>query len=176
MAPIDPNNTPRFWLDYSDGLHNHSQMWRCADNTQFEELMIVVNAFWNAIDSSFYEITILGARVALRLSDISSPIAWTGSNTFGTGAITPFNSPRELRWEGRDAGGAKVSWSAYGFSGGGPGTYRFLAGEVAALDDGTSQIQGGIDDGIIVTAAGLAPILKTYINFNFNSYWERKQR
>lgn len=176
MAPVAPSNTPRFWLDYNDGANDHSQMWRCADESQFAALMVIVDGFWTDLTSSLYEITVLGARVADQGSDVSNPIAWTGASTYGSGAITPVSRPVELRFEGRDTLGRRVSWSVYGWKGGVAGNFRFSLGEFASLDNAVAALNGGVDDGIVVTIQGQLPIIKNYINIQNNSYWETKAR
>jgi len=176
MAAVNPNNTPRLWVDYSDGVHDHSLMLRCADESQFAALMVIADGFLNAISANCYTLTIIGARTADQGTNVSNAITWTGSSTYGSGILLAPHAPFEMRWVGRDTLGHIVTWSLFGVNFNPPGNFRFLPGDDADIAASISVLEDAVDDGILVTVAGQLPVIKQYVNCQYNSYWENQQR
>jgi hypothetical protein len=176
MAALPPENTRRIWVEYFDGVNNHEVMLRGDTDTTVGELMEVAHDFFTALEPKLYVITIIGVRYAETGSTISNPEVWTGDPSYGTGAMPAINAPREIAFEGRSPDGRLVSYSMFGSSVSTPADYRFSLGEDADLDNARNVLSVAHAAGILCTISGSSAILKTYINFNFNSYWEREAR
>ena len=176
MAPLPPENTRRFWLQYHDGVNSHELMVRGDTDTTPADIIVVLDEFLTELDPVLYEITIEGARYADASETVSNPVTWDGAATYGSGFQPVVNGPREIAFEFRSTDGRKGSVSVYGYNGSTPADYRFGSGEVAALDDARDTLSGAHADGTLCTISGLRGIFKTYINVNYNSYWERRAR
>lgn len=176
MAGLPVNNTNRFLWTYFDGVNSHVQMWRYPEAVDVEAVKLVVEDFWTALIPVLNLITFQSCSLVAINTAVSLPTAWTGSATYGDGALSLQNSPRELRWEGYSVGGRKVSWAVYGADVSVPATYRFQADEVASLDDATAILRAAMAGGTICAIDGLPANVKSYINFNFNSFWETARR
>lgn len=176
MAPLAPSNTRRWWFEYSDGVNNHELMFRGGTDTTTGDMISLFSDFMTAIDSALYLTTVLGGRFADVGENISNPFTYDGPPDFGTGEMPVVRAPLEISFEGRSTDGRKVSYSVYGMLGTPSSTYRYLNGEYPALDAGLAELAGASASGTLKTISGLRPIFKTYINLNYNSYWERRAR
>lgn len=177
MAPLPQNNTGRVWLDYTDGIHQHTLMWRFAAATSnAAEVMTFMAQFLAAIAPSTCLLTIVAVRAAAPGSDVSVPIAWTGAATYGAGAQTAVNTPIEIRYEGRSVGGRRGSAHLYGYDAGVPGTYRIAITPASVVDNALVVLQAATATGAMVAIDNGAMNWKTYVNIQYNSYWETKQR
>jgi len=177
MAPLPPNSTDRFFLDYSDGVNSHTISWRWQLISQtISDAMDACHAFLLAIEPKLYLITVLGARVQLQGESVSVPTGWTGDTTYGSGAMPAVNAPRELRFQGRSGSGRRVSVSVYGGNFSTPATYRIVAGADADFDAGIAQLILAADIGSWIAIDGLGPLVYTFVSVNFNSYWEEQAR
>jgi len=176
MAPFSPLNTPRLWVDYNDGVHDHSLMIRFLLAAGASAAMGVAHNLFQALDGSLYTISILGARMAFADSPVSNPVTWSGDATYGTGALPPAGAPKELCFVGRTANGVMAKWFVYGSSAAVPDSYRFFPGDVGNLDAGVAAIRAGVTGGIVIAIDGAAPSVYPYINVQFNSYWESQAR
>jgi hypothetical protein len=176
MAPYPPQTTARLWVDYSDGLHNHSAMFRFATIAGTGNAMDGADEFLTALSPDLVTITILGARAAAEGSVISVPLIWTGAAVYGSGAQTGVNEPKELCFVGRTGLGTMAKWFMYGSKAGIPNSYRYFPGELASLDAGVAALRGRVTDGTWVAIDTQPPSVYPYINIQWNSYWESQQR
>jgi len=176
MAALPPESTQRFWVAYYDGLHNHELMLRGRTDTTTGDFITIVQNLFEALDTVLYATTLTGYRHAESGDTFSNPVTLSGVVTFGTGVMPGANAPRELAFEGRSNDSRLVSYSVYGFAGATPNTYRYQAEDNAALSDARDILEGAHASGLLGTISGLRAFMKGYINFNFNSYYEEKQR
>lgn len=176
MTAINPNNTVRFYLDYSDGINGHTLIARLIAPATAASAASRVNDFLTDLAPALNQISIVGARLSAAGSNVSNPVAWTYASTYGTGTLTGDNAPRELRFQGRSTDGRRCSVSVYGTKIATPVDYRVQAGENAAIDAAITRLTTASAFGVFATISGLVPIWKTYCSFNFNSYWEQEAR
>jgi len=176
MAPVNPNNTQRWWFEYFDGVNNHELMLRGDTDATTGDMISVFSDFITALDPVLHEITVIGGRYADQGSNISNPFTYDGAPTSGTGELSEALAPREISYEGRSNDGRIVSYSMFGLLGTTSGNFRYAAGENAALDAARAVLVAAANAGVLVTISGGKPIFKTYINLNYNSYWERQAR
>jgi hypothetical protein len=151
-------------------------MVRFDGGPTIEEVMAEVHNFWTALDPDLYLITIQGCRYAGEGSDISSPILWTGDATYGTGTMPAVRAPLQVCWLGRDSQGRRYRNFVFGLEFTVPDNYRSpaITGNIAA--NGLESLISSQALGVFLTIAGLAPTMYTYVDVNYNSYWERKVR
>lgn len=176
MAAISPLNTPRLWVDYNDGNHDHSIMVRFVLASGVGAAMTVVHNLFTGLSGALYAITILGARMSFADSPVSFPVVWSGDPSYGTGVQPAPSAPLELCYVGRTLNGVMGKWFVYGCSLGVPDEFRFFPGDNAALDSGRGAISDGVAGGTVVAIDGAQPNVYPYINIQFNSYWESQAR
>lgn len=176
MAPLPPESTARAWLDYSDGINEHSIVMRLGPTATLVNINASFDALFTALATILYTVTIIGLRVASDNSNVTNPATWTGDATYGTGTLEAANAPRELRFLGRSADGRQGSASVYGYSGTTPGIYRLNAAAVAPVEDAIAVLDAGYAQDLWLSISTQRLIWKQYASFNFNSYWEREAR
>jgi hypothetical protein len=130
----------------------------------------------DAIAASTCLLTIQGARASASGSNISLPVEWTGSATFGTGAQVEVNRPIEVRFEGRGPTGRRANWSVYGWDGGVPGHFRIPLDEAVAVAEAYAVLADAATGGTLLCIDGFVPVIYPYANIQYNSYWETKCR
>lgn len=176
MAPLPPESTARFYLDYSDGINQHTLVARAGATAGSIEANFYFDALLAALDTILYTITIVGLRVSSDNSNVTNPMVWTGPASYGSGTMTGENAPRELRFLGRSADGRRVSASVYGYQGTTPAIYRLLASGVTPIADAITALEDAGTGATFLTISTQVPVWKPYASFNFNSYWEAEQR
>lgn len=177
MAPLPENSTARLWVDYNDGVNDHSLQVRFdAPDTTLGIAMTHADNFLTAIAGDLYEITVNGARFAAAGSNISLPATWTGGAVYGSDPMPVLLAPRETRWVGRTQNGRRVSFSIYGGKYVSPDTFRIISSGSNLPNLGVIAINAASDDGAFVAIDGFRPTMKNYVDVNFNSYWEAEAR
>lgn len=177
MAPLPENGTERFWLDYTDGINDHSLLVRFNGATAtVNQVMGSVDDFMLALSPELYQISVNGARVSAAGSNISVPVVWTGGVTYGNFAMPNELSPRQLCFLGRDGTGRRVRWFMFGWDAAPPDPFRIGITPATAFDNAIQAILGGQTNEIWLTIAGNVPTLYTYVDINYNSYYEAKAR
>lgn len=176
MAPLPPESTARFWVDYNDGNNDHSLLMRYAPSAGLSAIQAVAGQFLTALSPVLYLITILGARAANSGSVITVPEAWEGDATYGTGAQPPVAAPLELCFVGRTALGRMAKWFMYGFRNGLPASYRFFPSDDSNLDAAVTILRNAALTGKLLAIDGGVPGVYPYINIQWNSYWESQAR
>jgi hypothetical protein len=176
MAPLPASNTPRFWLDYSDGVNDHSLLFRYAASAGLATTMTFVNQFLENLATDLYLLTIIGARAAASGSNISSPVDWTGASTYGTGAMPAVSAPVEIDYVGRTTLGHMAKWFVYGWSAGVPAAYRFPVVDLTSLANTFLVLRAAVAAGTVIAIDGEKPSVYPYVNIQNNSYWETQAR
>lgn len=176
MAALDPANTGRFWLDYTDGHNEHTLMVRYGESATLADVMFSIDLFLTDLSTHLYVLTITGARYSGEGSHVSSPVVWTGAAAYGSGAMPLAFRPKQWCWLGRTTGGRRARWFLFGVSTNVPDNYRELSGSGNAAQDGTTGILAGQALGVFIAIDKLTPQLANYADVNFNNYWERRSR
>lgn len=173
---LPSNNTNRLVLKYFDGIHNHNLLMRFPEAISDAAVLAVMHDFLTAAAESLYLLTIVSVTEYTINTNVGFPVVWTGDATYGTGAQPAVNAPRQLRWEGYSFGGHKVSFSLWGGDFSTPATYRLQAGDNADFAAARQVLFDAMGAGTICAIDGDPANMKTYVNVNFNSFWERKAR
>ena len=177
MAALPETNTARVWVNYSDGIWEHSAMLRFDQNSAAPGDALQVLADWfTEMDSLLALITIVSAERAVSGSNVRNPVTWPGAATYGTGAAQEANAPRQLMFEGRDTAGHPWRLSLFGYDEAQPPNYRIQNAASAPVAAAYAALANGAGIGALVTIANIAPVFKSYISFNYNNHYEVKQR
>jgi len=174
---LPENNTARVWVDYSDGINQHSIQGRyTAGTSSAPGVLAVFASFLAEIDAKLYAISIIGARQAAANSNVTNPISWPGDAGYGTGAMPAVNAPRQVMWEGKDAFGHRWRLSMFGCNFSTPDTYRLNQGDVTEFDAGRAELGTALANGTMCSIAIHNVLLKLFMSVNFNNHFEAKAR
>lgn len=177
------NGTARLFLDYTTGRHEHTVMVRYnqsqpdAQNVAISRLLDFLNAISADLVQTWATVRL---RYAAQFSDVTLPVAMPTElqNFVGTGnpALPENQEPRQFNWTGRSPiNGTLARVGLYGCDPDTPATFRLGPGEtllaaaatIAVLNTGTTAFVGILND---------KPVWRSYVNVNYNSYWETAVR
>lgn len=177
MAPLPDNNTDCFWLDYTDGQNSHSLQVRYNSAVAtVANVMSLVHNFLVQLSSELYTLTVQGARVRAKNSNVSSPVVWSGDVTYGSFAMPANLAPREICFLGRSGDGRRVRWFLFGWNGPTPSPFRVGITPETAFDGALQVLITAQEFETFLTISGQSPTLYTYVDVNYNSYYEEKTR
>lgn len=174
MAPLPPNSTKRYWLDYSTDNGSHSMLCRVADGVLDSEAADSIDAFLTAIVGTICEITITAFRVAQLGSNISTLLTWPHAATYGAVPQALINAPSFFDFVGRTHLGRRARVFLYACSSVSQADYRYQPGEDADLDAARAVLVAAADTFLAID--GEHPVWHPYINTGLNSYYQRKAR
>jgi len=190
FPPLPPNNSPRYFFDYTTGNTDFSQVHTCAWRT-VDEGINAVNvqlkflAFLNAIGAANLRDgwAVTGLRYQEAGSIFTVPVALdSGLAAFegtGTPAEVAYLEALEWVWSARSpVSGRKVDFSLYGLTVDVSSTFRYTPGdaEYPLFVSNTIGVLVSAPLGTPVTIDMQVPTWYNYINVQWNSYWERKLR
>lgn len=172
MAPLPPEGTPRFRVNYDvDGVQHSFQVRSHASPSA---VAVLLDTLFTALDGALFEMTIGVMEFAADNSNIFLPVSntFTG-NTYGSGTPTIEKRPWFYGFQGRGATGRKWHLDVFGAISLGT-NYRWEPGEYTIIDDAVAALQTfGAD---LVDIADAQVTVYTYVNAGANSYWQRRQR
>lgn len=185
MAPLPQNNTARIFYDYITGNSATSREHTVAFRTNGEEenpatlmdgLFLAMLTGWgaNQFRSGW---KVLRARFQSAGAAFSTPYQPTAallafSGTGNDVAYSPSWEAIEDTIQGRSpSSGRRVDFSIYRANGPVDGTFRY--GMPGGVQTALGQM---VTAGLGVVIDNSRPIWYTYVNQNFNSYWERALR
>lgn len=186
MAALPQNSTGRFLFDYITGGAPTSQEHTCAvrvtpdaDASQPQaDFLALLTAMGTARFATGWRVLRVRYQAAGTNFSVPLTLATALASFAGTGGtISPPNEAIESTYQGRSfVTGRRVDLSLYGVVGFALTTqYRltaaeapWLTGAVAAINAATTYSYRAID--------GTVPTWYVYLNWNYNSYWERRLR
>lgn len=190
MAPLPDSNTGRVWVDYNTGggatAQNHTVMIRYSPalgGTFAEALVELCTALVTPGSAEYFTgWAFTGARHAAPGSEISFPITIPApflafSGTGGTPATRQEQS-REVKFVGRSASqGRRNNFSVYGVASGNFTDEDFRVNAIESnYPDTVLSVINEAEAGSWVAIDGSFTVWYPYMNWQFNSYWERKLR
>lgn len=174
MAPLPPESTARYFLDYSVNAHTHTMEVRASGAHSPASFGSAMTNLLGAIVSLLLPITVLDVRFAASGSTVSNiVVSGIEGAVFGTGTGTVDDVPKELNFVGRSTGGRRVRLGIFGYKGV-VSTYRLTNAESSAILNATTILNG--TSPYFFAIDGLVGVWKPYANILFNSYWQRKVR
>jgi hypothetical protein len=121
----------------------------------------------------------LRARAQGAGSSVSVPAELGALSTFvgtASGGLAQVDEPREYRWVGRSIGGRRVSVSLYGITIATPADYRYEGASGPPSLAGVRDALVASAPGVFVAIDDTNPLWYSYVNVNYNSYWEQEAR
>lgn len=175
MPPISPDNTQRFWVDYTTCGYSHTVMMRAGSTVEASDAGATMAALFAALTSQFRLQTITGFRSAAPGSNISVPEIWPGDATYGSGAGTAYETAQFLDFVGRGPTGHRVRVALFGCIGvSAGGDYRITPSEVSVIGDALDVL---VSDGdMFLDVDYQVPVWHQYANSGGNAYWRNKVR
>jgi hypothetical protein len=172
MAPLPPNGTPRFRVNYTNVSRQHTLEIRSGSSPS--AIGTFVDDLFTALVPILYPTVIDNVVFAASGSNVFNAVT-TGieGNTYGGGSPFQQNAAWFISFIGRTSGGRRARMYVFGVTMLAV-DYRYVAGEQVAVDAAISVINAfgsnlqGID--------GLVPIWKSYANGGVNSYWQKHLR
>jgi hypothetical protein len=171
MAPINPNNTPRFKFNYTQNGFEHS--FQIRSHASPATVGTLVDGFLTALFPAITLLTLGVCEFAASASDIFLPVTMgQEGEVYGSG----FNVNPIANWfygfQGRSAGGRKWHLDIYGATTLGT-DFRLLPGENTDVDAAVAFLQAstgivGIDDDAVT--------VYSYVNCGVNAHWQRAVR
>lgn len=174
MAPLNPNNTPRFRFHYSSMGHTHTMELR--SHLSPAAIGALFNGLLVAAGTLIYQTTLDLVEFAPSGSDIFNPVTtgFEGTVYAGagvSGAVTPTSF--FVSFIGRSTGGRRARIFLYGVTTTAT-DYRFLPGENAQVDAAINVLQGSGND--LRAIDDITPIWKDYANAGVSAHWQKALR
>lgn len=174
LPALPEDNTKRYFLDYSHAGVNHTLVVRTNNSVSDAAVISQIDAFLTDMAPMLQTIDVVGLRVAVQGSNVTNPISWTGSPTFGAAAALAVSRPNFLSFTGRGTDGRKVRITVFGRNQSPTDNYRVTNAENAAVGDALAQL--AFVTGIFTTISGSQPVWNQYANAGSNAYWQREVR
>jgi len=177
MAPLDPTNTARVYLDYSTCGENHTAMLRYSALGSISDCFDIWQTMLGAMNTFLHEIVIIGARASAVGSNITNPVTWTGDDTYGGDPGPHYATAQYVDFIGRTVTGRRVRSAFFGASAYFDGTtddFRYQAADFPFVVTCVTALES--DPGNAVGIDGLVPVWHLYGNGGVNAYWRNKIR
>lgn len=172
MAPLNPNNTPRFKVAYNGGLNDHT--FEVRSHLSPAAIAVDIDNFLSALAPRMHLITVNTVSFAASGSNIFNPVT-TGleGQTYSSGTPITQEAPNYIDFIGRSSGGRRVRITLFGVSGLGS-DFRWAAGEDSAVDAAIAVLVAAGND--LRAIDDLTPLWKPYANAGVNAYWQKATR
>ena len=175
MPPTAPDNTPRYFVDYTVCGFQHTLMCRVDSTVVAADVGATIDALFTAFDSSIFATTIDDFRFADAGSGVSNPVTWPGASGYGSGAGEPANTADYYDMIGRGPTGKRVRVAIFGatittFG----GDYRISGAENALVASAIAVLTSDVQ--MFLDIEFNNPVWKNYINIGTNAYWRNKVR
>lgn len=176
MAPLNPNVTARWYLDYRTAFGRHTMEFRTPNAADTTSQVAAITAFINALKPVCYDETVFDRlRRSAVGSNLSFAVPWTSiaGTHVGTQPLAE-NGPRFISWVGRGPTGRRVRITLFGTFYGQSNNYRL---ERTATDEAFIALDLlRAADSPFVAIDGGKPVWNDYVNVGYNAYFQRKQR
>ena len=175
MAPLPPNSTKRYYLDYDVASKQHTLIARCDSAVTAAQASTYFDNFLSALSPVLFQWTVLGMRVSAAGSNISVPASFTGTGLYGTGTGTPADSGGYASWVGRSGAGVRGRVTVFGSTVTATGgNWRAAPGENTTLDAALVELRAPVDFWWAVDALKIN--FNSYTNNGYNAYWRNHTR
>jgi hypothetical protein len=172
MAPLPPNNTPRFKIHYTNSSVQHTMQVRwggspSALSAAFTGILGGLTSLYAASVVDLVEFAAAGSNIFNSVVSGLEAFAW------GSGPGNPLTASQYINFIGRSTGGRRVRLAIFGTTTE-ANDFRFGVGESVAIDNTVAVLN---DPGQPFQAIdGLHPIWKGYANAGQNAYWQKELR
>ena len=174
MAPLPPDGTDRFYLDYECGDREHTLLCRFTGGASPASFGTFMDTFLTGIEGLLYTVTVLGVRFGATGSGVTLPVvSGIEGNTYGASSPVPQGVPNYLRFQGRSAGGRKCSFDVFTINLS-DANFRITSAENGAIGTAVGQLNAATN--LFVGIDGDGVTWKPYVNVKASSYWTRAIR
>ncbi len=173
MAPLNPNNTPRFRAFYTTIGLQHSVQVRSAGSPF--AIGVFLGSYFAAFAATAATIVVDFVDWAPAGSDIFNPVTVGIEGNSYTGGTVLDQACRAWAYTflGRTSGGRRVRMAQFGalFLG---ADYRIAPAESSPIDNVINILQGA--GGLLLGIDGLTPLWKDYADVQVNDHWVKNVR
>jgi hypothetical protein len=174
VTALNPNNTRRYFLNYSTSAAAHTMMLRTTTAVNAFSASFIFNDIFTAWASDLSLVTVNSMEMAEKGTNVRNPVLYSGAATFGAAAEVGNLAPRQICFLGRSTDGRRARLFLFGYKGATPTDWRFTVADHAAV--GTVYNLLNSNPGVFLSISELATVKYNYADVNFNSYWERELR
>lgn len=175
MAPLPPESTRRWFLNYTTCGFQHTLEMRSADTVDETQASTALDAFLSALSSLLRAVTINSLATAAQGSTITVPAAWGGASSYGSGGGSRFETANMIDFVGRTIEGRRSRAGVFGcVVASDNGDYRAQATEETAIADALTALLA--DAECFLAIDGNVPFWNQYANLGPNAYWRNKVR
>lgn len=179
MAPLPPNSTGVYFVDYATNGIQHTLQVRYSPTAGIDGAAGYAELFINALASVRHnDWSIIGARVRPAGSNITLPALPPSLEGAGTGtSLAPFYNPRFVSFIGRGVvDGRRVRVNVFGLAVPQDDDYRLTGPLGSPWSTAIAVLEAASAAGSFITIGGSDVEWYDYVNIGFNSYWERQAR
>lgn len=174
MAPLPPENTPRYKVIYQQGPYQHSFEVRCSPSVTPAQFGPWLGTFLTDIGPALFTLTVTEVLYAGDNQTFFNPVNLGLTQTeFGGGAVSVESAPKYLDFVGRSTGGRRTRLALFGYQG--PvSDWRVLSNEDVHVMAAVLDLNSDPDIGLAIDQ--IKAIWKPYANMGYNSHWQRSLR
>jgi hypothetical protein len=174
LTDLSPQNTERWYLDYTVGGIQHTLIMRTAIPYSDANASTAMAGLLTAMSTLLNQLTVVGLRKSVQGSNVTNAATWSGASTYGTGTLPNNSRARFLSFVGRDSLGYRVRATVFGAAGTLDDNYRMTRAESTLVAASLDYLAARTND--FVTLAFNHPTWKQYANAGYNAYWQRQVR
>jgi hypothetical protein len=174
MAPLPPNSTRRYFLNYTVGGLQHTLQMRTVEAVTDAGAAFALDQFMDILSPALFLVTINNLERANLGSNIRNVIPWTGNLTYGIAPQDDHDRPNFISFVGRSPGGRRVRATVFGWNGPDDANYRYVQGENVQVDNAYAHLN--LASGTWIAVDGQEALFHLYGNYGFNAYWQRAVR
>lgn len=174
MAPLPPESTARYFVDYIQGTVEHTLMVRVGPSVALSEFDPVMMNVFSTLAPLVVTTLISGVRYAAIGQPFSNPVpSELAGDYFGTGAPTPEQMASYIDFVGRSPTGRRARLTFFGVDAGLSG-FRYTPQEHAAIGTLVNTFNDALN--IFLAIDGSKPTFKNYGNTGIHAYWTKELR
>ena len=167
MAPLNPNNTPRLFVNYTVGGEDHTQMVRYLPSGSQSAAVDTLVEMWAFLDASLYLCTITSLQYSIAGSNVRIPLVWPGDPSYGSGAPSAGQEMKFFSVVGKDNSGRRVRLEQFGIIQAVPSTWRLLIGVNSDMDDWFGHVRAAYAATTFCTIGEDNAYFNAYYNFKY---------
>lgn len=180
LPALPANSTPRLFVDYNDTYNDHVLIFRYEATFVPEDLDAWVSAFLGSLEPALVDgWSVTGCRFQEAGSIVSLPVTMPLTNAFVASSsqiLDAKEAPRQTKFVGRGQfTGRRNSVGIFGLVYVTPATYRFT-GVLPTWATAARNTLVSESNNFGLTIGGDRTDWYTYVNVNYNSYWETEAR
>lgn len=171
LAPLPPDNTKRYFINYAADTYRHSIQCRVASSVSDADAVGELSDFVGILSASAYSSTTWdGLDVAALGSNVRNPVSgWTPITGSQGGDAADLLRPFFFTAVGRATSGRKTKFEMFGMSFTTNAVWRITTADDAAVVDVVDWL---VDHPLYFVAIdGTSPVWSYYLNFNYADHW-----